>query len=501
LCICDFLRIFARQMHRKYYILFLLIVCVITACTPRSIREAQSIVAQADSLRAKGCMYSDSAELAQAYETLGQWQWFYADEYAHACYHYGRILREKEHPVEAMQVFINAIHAGSDDKQILGRIYNNMGDICHRANEFDLSYDMFERSANIFLSDKDTLSYYYCLNDMAFELAEQGQKEETLTLVLQIEKGCDDVDVIAHVLGTRAELYLKCKQYDSLLFFAKEAQSFENPPFISYVQMAQAYSFLTQKDSATRYAKYILEHTDDISAVNNALYILTADDQTKDIDEVREAAADRSDTQKLIEINRSKHAQAVQLLEPDLNRKLSWTWLYAIMGTLAIVGASIWIYVHRKRLQHQLLSQQVNELTSKKIAAQQCHEQLVHEYTEYTNNLVNQVEQNCAIFFQNEKFPDNIYWKDFVAMCKLINDNFGMLVSKLQSIYQLSEKEIRLCILVLIGNPGSKQMADWLCYSESGIRNYKNRIAKKLGTNSTQLRDFLIDLTTNRLSK
>ena len=164
-------------MHRKYYILYLLLlVCAFTACTPRSIREAQSVVVLADSLRAEGCVYSDSAELAQAYETLGQWQWFYADEYAHACYHYGRILREKEHPVEAMQVFINATYSHTRDYAILGRVYSNMGDIAHLAGEFPLAYDMFERSVEMYLQSNDTTAYYYVLNDMAYELAEQGKK-------------------------------------------------------------------------------------------------------------------------------------------------------------------------------------------------------------------------------------------------------------------------------------------------------------------------------------
>lgn len=487
-------------MHRKYYILCLLMACVYIACTPRIVHKAQLVVAQADSLWIKGSMYSDSVQLAQAYETLKERQWFYADEYVHACYHYGKLIRANDDPVCAMQVFINATHAGSDDKQIIGRIYNNMGDICHQANEFDLSYDMFKRSADIFMSDKDTLSYYYCLNDMAFEKAMQADKAQTLYLCCQIEHNCFDDYVRNKLLETKAELYLRCRQYDSAVFYASNLCNYEPQNSLPKLILAQAYSYLGIKDSAVYFAKQVLLLSPKIADKHNALYILTNDDYSKNTEAVRETAADRADNQKLLEIRQGKLSQATQLLEQDISSKPDRTWFYAIIGTLCVVGTIIWIYVHRKRLQHQLLSQQVDELTSKKISAQHDHEQIVLEHTEYTNNLVNQVEQNCAIFFQNVNFPDNIYWKDFVAMRKLINDNFGMLVSKLQSTYQLSEKEIRLCILVLIGNPGSKQMADWLCYAESGIRNYKNRIAKKLGTNSTQLRDFLINLTTNRSS-
>ena len=67
------------------------------ACAPQAVREAQSVVVQADSLWHAGKQYGidegDSATLAQACETLGQWQWLHADEYAHACYHYGKLLQ------------------------------------------------------------------------------------------------------------------------------------------------------------------------------------------------------------------------------------------------------------------------------------------------------------------------------------------------------------------------------------------------------------------------
>jgi hypothetical protein len=48
-----------------------------------------------------------------------------------------------------------------------------MGSICHLAEEFPLAHDMYERSGAMFLRDKDSIPYFYALNDMAYELAEQ----------------------------------------------------------------------------------------------------------------------------------------------------------------------------------------------------------------------------------------------------------------------------------------------------------------------------------------
>ncbi len=173
-------------MLRKHHIVFCLATCCMMACTSPALREAQETVAQADSLWLAGKAYTDSAGLAQAYKTLKHGQYFHADEYAHACYHYGKLLRAKENPAAAMECFINATHARTSDYPILGRVYNNIGDICHIAGEYALSYEMFERSANMYLHNGDSLLYYYGLNEMAFELAEQGGKNDDILAILSV---------------------------------------------------------------------------------------------------------------------------------------------------------------------------------------------------------------------------------------------------------------------------------------------------------------------------
>ena len=61
----------------------------------------------------------------------------------------------------------------------------------------------------------------------------------------------------------------------------------------------------------------------------------------------------------------------------------------------------------------------------------------------------------------------------------------------------LNEKEIRLCVLVLVDGFSGKQMSDLLFYSESGIRSFKNKTAKKLGTDGKNLRNYLLNIALN----
>ena len=309
-------------MSRWGYIVFASLAGMVgQGCSSRAIHEAEAVVAQADSLWQAGLMYGidagDSLTLAQAYETLGAWQWFHADEYAHSCYHYGKLLRAKDHPAEAMQAFINATHSRTRDYHILGRVYSNMGSICHLAGDFPLSYDMYEKSADMFLQNGDTLAYYYGLNNMAFEKAMLADKVHVIALTNTIEEECSDTEVFAKVLETKAELYLREAQYDSARYFAKELCRIHPSHPLGLLVQAQSFSFTGQKDSATYYAEKVLAYATDKSEIHNALYILTNDDERRDKNAIREVAAKRSDIQKQLKMVQSKLSKSVSLLEQD----------------------------------------------------------------------------------------------------------------------------------------------------------------------------------------
>ena len=473
------------------------------SCSSRAIHEAEAVVAQADSLWQAGLMYGidagDSLTLAQAYKTLGNIPLPYREglglgsPYSHACYHYGKLLRAKDNPAEAMQAFINATHSRTHDYHILGRVYSNMGSICHLAGDFPLSYDMYERSANCFLADNDSLSYYFLLNDMAFELAEQGKKDSCFNIIVNIKNHASyDSVLLAYCWITQAQACLKCKQYDSLIFYAQQSKQIASTLPSSSLQLAQAYSYLGERDSATYYALLVLNNTNELFDVNNALYILTNDDMSKDKEAIRETAADRSDVQKLLSDNQGKLSQAVQLLELDLAKTPDLRWLYAVIATIIVIGSCLLLYIHRKRNQHKLLSQQVDDLTSRTIAMQVKNEELSQSYSNNYNQIKEDIDHKCALLQDSGKIKKTLAWKNYHTMCTIVDKQFYLLASKLQSKQLLNETEIRLCILTLL-DCGYDQMAELLYYAPNGIGKLKLRVAKKLGTSAKGLRSYLIE--------
>lgn len=478
-------------MSKRLSIL-LLITTLLLSCSPKALREAKDVVTQADSLRAAGQMYADSTRLAQSYNTLRAWRIVRADEYAHACYHYGRLLREKDNPVEAMQCFINATHTHTRDYHILGRVYSNMGDIAHLAGEFPLAYDMFRYAAKAFLQSRDTLTYYYAINSSALELAEQSKIEETLVSLNTIDTS--DARLSSFVNFSKAILYRNIERYDSAILFADAALKELNEESGVMLVKAQAFYGLDMKDSALTYAKRVLSNQSaTYQNTFNALYIISNIDSTLKKEEIRVLSTKREDIRYYeYEPDKDKSTIAVQLLEQDLHRKPDWRWLYAICATLAVVGLVVFIYVYRKRRQHTLLAQQIEDLTIQNKEAAVQHEKIINDVEKHKRNIIAEIEQNCHLITQAESFPQNIHWKSYNKMCTVIDKRFYLLASKLHTKYKLNETETRLCVLTLL-DCKYELIADLLYRSNSSIGTLKIRVAKKIGTTAKNLRMYLIE--------
>ena len=474
-------------MFRRIGIVFLMAL-LMAACAPQGVDEACCIVAEADSLWQAGQTYDDSLGLAQAYETLSSFNnpllsTFHpkhSTDYAHACYHYGRLLRRADDPVAAMQVFISGTHSGTDDHHILGRLYSNMGDLCHMAKDFQQSYDMYELSANYFMQNGDTLLYYYGLNNMAYELASAGLKDSCLSLLYTIEKSdTNDSGLKTYCRLSRAEVYLRNSQYDSTIYYARECLKYQPNFPAAILQFAQAYSFLGIRDSAVFYAQQALSLSNELFDKNSAMYILTHNDDSMNREDVRKISADRSDVQKLIEIQHGNLSQAVQLLGQDLRRKPDLRWLYAIAGILVIGGIGTLYYRNKKRKQHRLLSQQIDLLEQ--------------QYTDTQKAIEQDVLNKCALLRENNSLTKTLAWSDYDKMCHIVDTEFYMFATKLRNLHVLNETEIRLCVLVLIGLNRS-DISETLPYSLSGVGKLKDQSAKKLGTSGKELQKFLLKM-------
>ena len=520
--------------------------CMLCACS--GLGEARHTVATADSLRVNhGVAYAngvpannvqrgvgDSLALAEAYVTTGKWRYIYPDDYARACYYYGRLLRSHGDQVAAMRAFIAGTHAPYIQRtiplpwfsnyHILGRIYTNMGTMCHLVDEFQLSYAMYEQSAIAFQKSSDTTAYYYALNAMALELAEQKLHEETLVLLDSIEQECADSGVLTKLWETKAILYRNIEMYDSVIYAVRQLHAYSYYAASGYVMLAQAYWALSQNDSAIYYAEHVMMMPNASEKDRyNMLYILAFADENIEPAEKLQLTEERSDIDKEnLDPLHKQLSHAIEILLQDRNKRppylaatifllaiclivgLSWSLILRIrrhkMRTMAEIETKhmelqhdiavqqkkLYTETERERQKQNILRQQ-----SEKLELQNSRIQAEHAARE--QQIVQDIENKCVIIRQYTNWDKELHWKDYSALCEFINQHFYLLADKLKHIYHLEEKEVRLSILVLLDMFNNDNLAKILHYGK-GIRTCKSRLNAKLGNTGKDLRSKLIQI-------
>lgn len=182
--------------------------------------------------------------------------------------------------------------------------------------------------------------------------------------------------------------------------------------------------------------------------------------------------------------------EAVQLLRQHLNQVSDICLLWAAIVFFAAIGAVLAVLIIKRKRQHRLISQQLEKALKENIILFNLH----HQQTQRKEFVLNEIESYCRSLENTSNLKEELNWNDYDALCDLINRRMYGFAEKLKSLGFLNEREIRLCILVLIGHLRDKEMADILCYSDKSIRSIKRIVAKKLGTTSKNLRSGLLDI-------
>ena len=365
----------------------------------------------------------------------------------------GRALREANKPVEAMKSFLRAARTPACDYAIQGRSYSNMGTMCRMGERHDLAYSLYERSAASFALSGDSLAYAYALNNMAWEQAVQGNKTEAMCLVDSALHFCPQEVLCEKVRETQAAACLYAEEYDSVLYYTQ----FGGPDSVYMdILRAQAYTFLEHNDSAVYYARRVLEGTDNPRYLDDVYYILTHCDSTSCADEIRSLAATRTDVQCELERHNAAWIEAMSLAEQAITppHRPSQIWVFILIALIIGTGVTLVLYRYRS------LSDEASEL-----------------------------EQVCRSLRKSANLKSELEWNDYTTFCRACNARLFGIADKLQQ-RGLTEREIRICVLVLIGFSYA-EIADILYRAESGIGKDKYMIAKHLDVSVKDLQATL----------
>lgn len=373
---------------------------------------------------------------------------------AESYYRQGRELREADEPVAAMEAFMAATVVHSREYVFKARSWSNMATMCRMGERHDLAYALYEKSMEQFALADDTLAQAYALNNMAWEQAVQGNKPAATSLIADALALCSDTAVQHKVTESRAAACLYAGEYDSVFCYTRCSPS--PSPYFDILQ-AQAYAYLGNNDSALYYAKCVVTQTDNPRYLDNVYYILTYCDSTAQADEVRALAATRADVLMDLERNRADWIEAMLLAEnallpkPQTRKPL----IITVLVILLVLTAGIAVIVYRRK---------------------------------QTNSL----EQQCRHLRSSTNLREELQWNSYPQFRTACDEKLSSIVTKLEQ-RGLSEREIRICVLVLIGLSYA-QMADVLIRAESGIGKDKYMVAKRLGVSVKDLQTTLIQI-------
>ncbi len=83
-------------------------------------------------------------------------------------------------------------------------------------------------------------------------------------------------------------------------------------------------------------------------------------------------------------------------------------------------------------------------------------------------------------------------WTNYHSMLQGIDNQLNNWITSFENRTQLAEREVQFCTYLLVyPHLTLDEIAQHICYSEKSIRNYKQRIAHKLGVSSADLYQHL----------
>ena len=492
--------------HFATLLLAVALLCLCASCSRvQSIREARTIVAEADSLRSAGQSLSpsafhlspsqsDSTTIASAVSALEPLRLIYPTAYAHANYYYGRLLREAGNHPEAMLAFLRVVHSRTQDHVIKGRSWSNIANMCRLAADHSIAYEIYEKAAEEFLLGNDSLNYFYVTNGKAYELAEEKRYLESIAITDEIESQCTYDVILTKIWETRADAYIQAEKYDSAIYCVRQLHSkgYNEPTGLLF--LAQAYDNLGISDSALYYARLVMEQSSYHGDKYNVLYILSHHDSTLSSNEILTLTSEREDLRfDEYEPEMIMLTQAVQLLQQDLSRKPNLTWLWATLATLCIIATSTSIYIRKKKAKRQLISQQVEALQQTRDSLSAQTRQIENEQKLRQEKMLAEIELFCNSITE-ENMKKELCWIDFTQMCTIVNQRMFGLVDKLKARGITSMTEIRICVLLALDRFNAKQMANVVPCTYDSFKTTKSLIVKKLNVSRENIHSYLINL-------
>ena len=155
--------------------------------------------------------------------------------------------------------------------------------------------------------------------------------------------------------------------------------------------------------------------------------------------------------------------------------------LIMLLG-VAIVIIAAFSYHKRSSIRMQAAHQKIDELSQRMAEQEKALLKQQHLYN---------IDKCLANIRAQHPAPEKT-WTNYHSMLQDIDNQLNNWIALFESRTQLAEREVQFCAYLLVyPHLTLDEIAQHICYSEKSIRNYKQRIAHKLGISSAYLHEYL----------
>ena len=449
----------------------------------QSWHEAKEVIAEADSLLAKGVIMRDTVVLASSIRTLDNFigRLCERDKLAKAYYLMGRNLDDYSHNFsDAAEYYIAADRIKTKDYVLRGRINSCMGFLCKQDSCFEEALVFYERANEAFAksgNDKRYANGLVSIAEQYVNLKEYTKADSVLSLADDYEI---DSALYARKIDVKALACYNQQMYDSALVYLLSIKEYPRnleARCFSYMKIMHNHECINQLCNNKWYAEYIVTHSKNSNYRSNAyFYLMILAELNNDIENLSVYSHAREDEDRNIRNANESCAQATMNLKsylhnPYPSRRITY-YIFALCALLCLLGVlAYWLYKRyhlTKKMHTDTLQIHENEKMERRDA--------------YLKRVCNH-----SIHFMK---PD--VWKNDQRLRESANLHFSDMFTRLRDTYHLSDQEIKICLMILL-EYSREQMATLLYLQPNTISKAKNKIAKDLATTSVHLRDFLID--------
>ena len=155
--------------------------------------------------------------------------------------------------------------------------------------------------------------------------------------------------------------------------------------------------------------------------------------------------------------------------------------LIMLLGVAIVIIAAI-SYHKRSSIRMQAAHQKIDELSQRMAEQEKALLKQQHLYD---------LDKRLTSIRTQHPTPEKT-WTNYRSMLQDIDNQLNNWMALFESRTQLAEREVQFCTYLLVyPHLTLDEIAQHICYSEKSIRNYKQRIAHKLGVSSADLHEHL----------